>query len=281
MRELRVTVDENETGITADLRWRARVGAIQEDHTVMEDGPRIIVDMLRFTQFGTWEGSVTVDGVTTELRHEDVVGVRDRSWGIRPVGEKPGGRPTSGVPNAWLWAPIHFDDDCRILGWFQRPGGELWRADGFRVPVTEPAPEVTDLHGPGVFRLHPLGQRLEFRPGTRWVSRAEIDVLEATGERYTMELLPQAMFSMRGIGYHSPEWSHGVWHADLAVGREDWSIADLAPQDPTAQHVHHLVRAAYVDAGGTTHHGVGLFEQIIFGPHTQFGFHDILDGSPA
>ena len=27
--------------------------------------------------------------------------------------------------------------------------------------------------------------------------------------------------------------------------------------------------------------GIGIFEQIIFGPHTQFGFHDFLDGSPA
>jgi hypothetical protein len=26
--------------------------------------------------------------------------------------------------------------------------------------------------------------------------------------------------------------------------------------------------------------GIGIFEQIIFGPHTQFGFNDILDGAP-
>jgi hypothetical protein len=274
MRQLRITVDENETGITADLRWRARVGALQEDHTIMEDGPRIVVDMLRFTQFGTWEGHVTVDGVTTQLRHDDTVGVRDRSWGIRPVGEKPAGRPGGGVPSAWLWAPIHFDDECRILGYFQRPGGEIWRADGFRIPVTDPVPDVTDHHARGVYRLHPLDQRLTFRPGTRWITRAEIDVQAATGERYVLELEPRATFLMRGIGYTSPEWSHGVWHGELAVGREDWRIDEVSAQDPTAQHVHHLVSARIDDR-----EGIGLFEQIIFGPHTQFGFRDLLDGA--
>jgi hypothetical protein len=80
---------------------------------------------------------------------------------------------------------------------------------------------------------------------------------------------------MRGLGYTSPEWSHGVWHGELAVGREDWRVDEQSPQDPTAQHVHHLVTARLGDR-----EGVGLFEQIIFGPHTQFGFHDLLDGAP-
>jgi hypothetical protein len=40
--------------------------------------------------------------------------------------------------------------------------------------------------------------------------------------------------------------------------------------------VHNVVRARVGDRTG-----VGIFEQIIFGPHTQFGFHDLLDGAPA
>ena len=43
------------------------------------------------------------------------VGVRDRSWGVRPVGERVGGRPSTMRPNAWLWAPLHFADECRTL----------------------------------------------------------------------------------------------------------------------------------------------------------------------
>ena len=73
-RQLRYVVEPNETGISCDLRWRSRVGALLEDHTVLDDGRSVIVDMDRFMQFGTWEGTVTVDGDVTELRHDEVAG---------------------------------------------------------------------------------------------------------------------------------------------------------------------------------------------------------------
>lgn len=274
MRHLRIVVDDNETGIHGELEWRNRTGALAEDHTFMDAGSVRIIDMLRFTQFGTWAGEVTADGETTSFGHDEVYGIRDRSWGIRPVGTQPEGRPRPMSPNAWLWAPCHFDDECRLFGYFQRTGGEFWRADGFRVPVVADPPAVIDESTEGVQRTHPVAQRLEFEPGTRMVSRAEFDLIPAGGEPYTIVLEPQRRFLMRGIGYSSPEWSHGVWHDELAIGGESWRFDDLAPLDPTVQHVHHLVKATIGDR-----QGIGILEQIIYGPHTQFGFNDILDGA--
>jgi hypothetical protein len=274
-RQLRVVLEPNETGITADLRWRARTGALLEDHTVMQDGIHVLVDMSRFVQFGTWEGTVEVDGTVTELRHDEVVGVRDRSWGVRPVGAKGPGKPSSAPPRAWLWAPTHFDDACVVAGWFQVPGGEFWRPDGHRLAVTDPAPETVSLEDDAVTRLDPVAQRLEFESGTRWVSRAEIDLVDDEGGQHLMVVEPLLRFDMRALGYMHPEWGHGMWHGELEVAREDWRFDEVSPQDPTHQHVHH---AARVTMGDRT--GVGMFEQIIFGPHTQFGFTDILDGAP-
>ena len=272
-RQLRYVVEPNETGISCDLRWRSRVGALLEDHTVLDDGRSVIVDMDRFMQFGTWEGTVTVDGDVTELRHDEVRGIRDRSWGVRPVGTAPVGRPSSSPPNAWLWAPIHFDTECVVAGWFQRPGGAFFRPDGHRISVSDPVADTISVETGEVTRLDPVGQRLTFQPGTRWVSAVSIDLVGADAEPVVMDLEPLLRFDMRGLGYMNPEWGHGVWHGDLELGREDWDFAEIAPDDPTHQHVHHLVRARIGDA-----EGVGIFEQIIFGPHTQFGFHDILDG---
>ena len=115
MRALRIDLDGSETGLAAELHWQARIGALLEDHTVMQAGPATIVDMSRFLQFGTWTGSVTVDGVTTELIRGEVVGARDRSWGIRPVGQHhPGGvdrppthgcgRRSTSTTNVAAWA---------------------------------------------------------------------------------------------------------------------------------------------------------------------------------
>jgi hypothetical protein len=280
MRELRITIDENETGITADLTWKARVGALLEDHTVMEDQRTVIVDMARFVQFGTWAGSITVDGDTTSFDHTETRGTRDRSWGIRPVGERPNERPMSLPSTCWLWAPIHFDDQCRSLGFFQHPGGEIWRGDGFVVPVVEPVAEITEHDAAGVVRLEPKGQELTFHPGTRWVSGAKLLVETHEGESVDLVLEPMEglRFSMRGLGYTNPDWGHGHWKGELAVGRESWVVADIEPTDPYFQHVHHGVRAS-IPALGLE--GAGIFEQILFGPHTQFGFDDFLDMSPT
>jgi hypothetical protein len=275
-RRLRYVVEPNETGISCDLRWRSRVGALLEDHTVLTDGRAPIVDMDRFVQFGTWEGTVTVDGEVTELRHDEVVGTRDRSWGVRPVGAPAAGRPSSSPPDAWLWAPIHFTDECVVAGWFQRPGGAFHRPDGHRVAVVDPVPETVSLEGEEVTRLDPVGQRLTFRPGSRWVTSASIDLVGPDAQPVVLELEPLLRFDMLGLGYQSREWGHGLWHGELEIGREDWRTDEVSPQDPTHQHVHHLVRARMGEA-----EGVGIFEQIIFGPHSQFGFRDLLDGAPG
>ena len=274
LQELRFVIEPNETGITCDLTYRARTGALLEDHTVMIDGPMVQVDMARFLQFGSWAGTVDVDGDTTVLEHDQVFGIRDRSWGVRPVGTQPAGRPASRTPMAWLWAPIHFDDDCRVLGWFELPGGTKWRADGHVLPVTDPVPPSVGMGDPGVSRIDPEQIHLEFHQGSRWAKAISIDVAPEGGTPYTMELEPLLRFDMLGIGYNNPQWAHGVWHGVSEVGREDWNMADVSPLDPSHQHVHHLVRARIGDKVG-----IGIFEQIIFGPHTQWGFSDILDGS--
>jgi hypothetical protein len=275
LKTLRLVVEPNTTGVAADLTWHARTGALLEDHTVMEDGTHVMVDMDRFLQFGQWEGTVEVDGEVTELRRDEVVGVRDRSWGVRPVGTQPPGRPSQRVPRAWLWAPIHFDDTCRVVGWFEEPGGAHWRPDGHVIPVLDPVPPSVAMGDEGVERLDPQQIRLEFQSGSRWATGAEIDVRFADGSTGTMELEPLLRFHMLGLGYTSPAWGHGVWHGELELGREDWDLDAVAPLDPTHQHVHHLVKVRLGDE-----EGVGIFEQILFGPHTQWGFSDILDGAP-
>ncbi len=272
MRSLRIDLTDNETGITAELHWKSRLGSLLEDHTVMYSGIQTIVDMARFLQFGMWTGWVKVDGAVTELFDGEVVGARDRSWGVRPVGNQSTKPPQDNPPSAWLWAPIHFDQECRSLGYFQRPGGAIWRGDGFRLPVVDPVATITDPTA--VERYHPVTQRLTFTPGTRRIERAEFDMTDSTGALHTLTVTSMGFLMMKGLGYTNPAWGHGTWSGQPRIGREDWVIAEADPTDFTAQHLHHVVHAS-VDGL----EGVGLLEQIIFGPHTQFGFQDLLDGA--
>src|SRR5438105_2644773 len=48
--------------------------------------------------------------------NRQVIGSRDRSWGVRGVGEPPGGAPARAPRQFfWLWAPLNFDDCCTHL----------------------------------------------------------------------------------------------------------------------------------------------------------------------
>ena len=85
---------------------------------------------------------------------------------------------------------------------------------------------------------------------------------------------------MKALGYANADWGHGFHHGELAVGAEEWDLSTLDPADPTVQHVHHTVRATMPDGDGGEKVGVGLLEQIIYGPHTQFGFEALLDLAP-
>jgi hypothetical protein len=82
------------------------------------------------------------------------------------------------------------------------------------------------------------------------------------------------VFRMRGIGYGHPEWGHGRWHDELAVGAEDHLVKDLDVLEPSCVHVQQVVRARWEEASG-----LGVLEQVVFGPHAPSGFREFLDGA--
>jgi len=47
----------------------------------------VIQDVSRYAQVGVWEGTITAAGRTFEVTPDRWKGARDRSWGVRPVGE--------------------------------------------------------------------------------------------------------------------------------------------------------------------------------------------------
>lgn len=91
LRKLRIVLDETE-GVAADLTWEGLFDVVQEQPHVLRSGNRVTLDAQRFAQLGTWSGRIVVDGERIAVDPATWLGSRDRSWGIRPVGEpEPGG----------------------------------------------------------------------------------------------------------------------------------------------------------------------------------------------
>src|SRR5579863_9180988 len=113
-------------GVEFDLTWTGSFPPVEEPAHVMRQSGRIILDAMRFAQVGTWSGVLRAGEHEFTVRDDRWVGTRDRSWGIRPVGEaEPPGRAASepAEGNWWLYVPLRFDDFALIVIAQEGPDG--------------------------------------------------------------------------------------------------------------------------------------------------------------
>jgi len=82
-------------------------------------------------------------------------------------------------------------------------------------------------------------------------------------------------FRMRGLGYTHPEWGHGRWHGDQAVGSEEHKVEELDNLEPWNIHIQQVMRAR-----SEGRQGLGVLEQICLGPHAPSRLQEFLDGAP-
>ena len=267
MRTIRLTLDANESGIELDLTFRARTSPVEEARATLRRDGMVHQDTTRFTQFGRWEGWFSVDGARVDIRADDVLGTRDRSWGVRTLGEPSGGRPGTATGVFWNWLPIHFDDRCLHAWRFDGPEGEKIQQECLVVParrVEEPMP----MQDPAVERLARWSHAFRFLDGTRYIDGGEIELTRDDGSRTSVEIgTPVLRAWPTAIGYMHPEWGHGMWKGEFALGHERWKLADVDPSKTRHQLVHAI---APVRMDGRS--GVGIIEQTYLGPYTPYGF---------
>ena len=263
MRQHRLLVDSPEHGLRADLTMTARSGPVEEPHFLVKAGQRIVFDYTRLTQFGRWSGWIEVDGRRIEISASNTTGSRDRSWGVRPVGPAQDvGAPSGDRQFYWLWAPVNFESYATHFDVNEFSDGTRWHQTGFVVPDgDEPAIDMPQVHYRG-----------SVRPGTRWMQTFELQLGDAQGSTRTVVFEPLFEFHMLGIGYGHPEWGHGHWKGELAVGGERWTLPVASPCDPRYLHIQAVCR---VTSGADT--GIGILEQLIIGPHTPMGLEGIIN----
>jgi hypothetical protein len=224
------------------------------------------MDVTRLTQNGAWTGWIEVDGQRIQVEPGTWRGTRDRSWGIRPVGEQPPpGAVSSPLQFYWLWAPVNFDDGALLFDVNEYADGSAWHQHAVWSDLgdVEPLPYAS------------AQQRLEYQSGTRHARRAEVLLRIKDGREERLELEPLYNFYMKGIGYTHPEWGHGRFRGDLAVGGDRFELASVDDRQLDFQHVQAICRARLGER-----EGVGVLEQLIFGPHEPSGFKDVLDMAP-
>jgi hypothetical protein len=275
MRRTRVVLDENKSGISCDLTFSARTAAIKEGRQTLWSGTRRIMDATRFDQFGRWSGSIRHSDGEIVVSDQICRGTKDRSWGVRGVGEpETGGAPTPPRGAFFLWAPLFWDDHVSHAIIFDGPQGEALIGEGIVAPLYASEAEVPGVEDGRDQRMASVRHRVRYVPGTRLAKSAEIDLVDLDGGTRTIALEPILKFQMKGLGYSHPQWGQGMWKGELEMGSESFDPRQLNMLAPENIHVQQVVRAS--DGSRT---GVGVLEQASIGPYRPAGFTDLFDGA--
>ncbi|GAC1610209.1 MAG: hypothetical protein NVS3B26_15760 [Mycobacteriales bacterium] len=261
LRQVRLVCQETE-GFALDVTWEAAVPAFEEPRmTLTAPHGRQLMNTMRFVQTGSWNGSLLLDGRRVAVTPDRFWGNRDRSWGIRPVGEpEPAGIGGMSV-FFWNYVVVRFAG-CSVV--------YLVQEDEHGRRSLE---EAVRLHPDGtVEHLGRPEHALRFTPGTRLLAGARIAF--GNGEVLDAEVLRPLHIS-RGTGYgFDSDWRHGMYHGpELVVQRREFTTQtpDLVPIPGAI--VDNLAR--FTSSDGEV--GYGLFEVMTMGPHAQYftGWDDV------
>jgi len=273
LRVTRVRAAAPDLGIDADVTFRARTVALEEPRQTMTTGTKTVMDSTRMTQWGTWNGSIATAGATLAI--DQVYGTKDRSWGVRPVGAPTPAAPETTLPQIFfLWAPINWDDCCTHFLCFERANGDRWVGSQAVLDVIGPQdPAFGAAADEHITELAGAVHEVRWAPGLRRSDGATLRLLRHDGAEERIELEPLSTFRMRGLGYTHPEWGHGRWHDELAVGSEEHKVEELDNVEPWNIHIQQVMRARWGDRVG-----LGVLEQLAIGEHRPSGLTGILDG---
>ena len=116
LQRIRVLCEPNEWNLAFDLTFDGTVPVVEEPKTFQrQPHGRVSMDTSRYSQVGTWTGTLEVAGQRYEITPDKWGGVRDHSWGVRGVGEPepPGIRiksATQGFGFFHTWVPLQLGD---------------------------------------------------------------------------------------------------------------------------------------------------------------------------
>ncbi|HSS09217.1 MAG TPA: hypothetical protein VLL25_05000, partial [Acidimicrobiales bacterium] len=210
----------SQAGVEIDATFEGVIPAHLEPRHYRRELGRVTFDTQRLAQTGRWRGHLKVGNEDFDLDADTWWGYRDRSWGVRPVGEpEPQGIKAGRPPGTffWLYAPLQFaDHSYLIMVQEDRDGSRLLE-------------HAVRLWNDG--RVDDLGRpehEVEFVAGTRAPKRATLRMTEPDGtplEVYVEPVLP--CYLMKGTGYGvDTDWRHGMWQGAEKAEGLTWDLND-------------------------------------------------------
>jgi hypothetical protein len=156
----RLGVADEANGLRGDLVFNARCPLYAFTPVQWSRGDKVVVRQMHYTQAGRYEGQFSIGGET----YTDLIGIRDRSWGIRAMADVP----------IWIWIAAQFPDFCISAWHWETSEGEPIHSEG---AVTYESGEVRPIRA--------IEHDLAIEPGAKHPTRA---VYRLSTEKETLTL---------------------------------------------------------------------------------------------
>lgn len=256
-RRHRLTLAENESGISFDIEFLGAFNPHEEAQRFRRRNGRVSENLARAQQLGRYSGWLKVDGQRYELRPEQWCGQRDHSWGIRGELRTDESSPplTHVQPSFWTWVAVQFPGRGLLWSFTERAPGDIAYLTGEEtLPLGQRASRglhIDDVKHELVWAGDALGQTLE---------RGEFELTLANGSKRHLQLrtLPARYFLKGGLYGGLRGWFHGDDRGELYVEHERWDLQDAATRRIARTLSDHVVE---VREGGEV--GYGIIEYAV------------------
>ncbi len=270
LRRVRVILEPTEHALAFDLTWEGAIPAYEEPQHFIRKYGRVLFDAKRFAQTGCWTGTLAIGGEVFTISPDRWWGTRDRSWGIRPVGEPEhsGIRQAEGqMSGMWNYSPMQFRDYSILYILNETDDGERPLEEAVRI-WADPAKRPQHLGRPE--------HRHVLTPGTRMITSSVLSFPHAPGGAFDVRAtLLTSCFITVGTGYGmEQDWRHGMYQGPLVVQGFVKPVTEVASfgQYGVVDHV-----ARFETSAGDV--GYGLHEHGFFGPYRRYGMTDAYGGA--
>ncbi len=259
----KIVLESCDSDISLELIFEARHAPVEEPRFTRRVGTRGFMDYTRLTQNINWTGEIRLGSEIIKVEPANVLGTRDRSWGIRPVGMKDSQPPAQGSLSQffWLWNPCNFEDYVAFSHTNDDNFGRPWNR---RAGIEKLGGELQEFEN--------VEYEYKWFDNSRRIKSVRA-ILQHDCHEATIELTPFQNFYMSGLGYTHPDWGHGMDHGDSAFSYDVIDTAQCSDVDPLYFHIQAIARAE-LSFDGIKRSGLGVVEQLFIGAHQPSGMGD-------
>ncbi|MEX0801195.1 MAG: hypothetical protein WD379_08260 [Dehalococcoidia bacterium] len=228
----KLDIADEANGVSGSLVFRARCPLYAFSPIRWQDGERPVVDQMHYTQAGRYEGSFTIGGET----YSGLVGMRDRSWGLRDMPRVP----------VWYWIAAQFKEFCISAWLWETTDGEVIHCDGAIVPEEGEALPITQIE-----------HEIELHDGQKLPKGAQFALTAADGQRLS---LTASEIGSIYLGPPLPAWADSDAAARAAAEKAAFGYDQHAQFEMNGETGYGIVE--YMFTGGSKRYGI---------PGTYFG----------